>query len=240
MLKIKFFIPFILIFMWAAEISAQNQSFLSLYKDQLPYFQELITGGQYGEAPVNYDGNPYFQVRTFDEGKLSINEIQYTGVQLLYDEHLDELVTFHPIYRQKILIKPEKVEEFQLEGDYIFRRFERKDSYVHHKNGFYQVIKDGEIKVLIKHFKTLDPVKEVGKYTNVFNEDKEYFYWFDGEFVVIRKKKQAIQSLGLNKKEVKKYLKEKELYFALEKEKYILELARYRENREGEFNGFFE
>ncbi|EAZ81242.1 hypothetical protein [Algoriphagus machipongonensis] len=240
MLKVKFFIPFVLIFMWAAQISAQNQSFLSLYKDQLPYFQELITGGQYGEAPVNYEGNPYFQVRTFDEGKLSINEIQYTGVQLLYDEHLDELVTFHPVYRQKILIKPEKVEEFQLEGGYIFRRFEREDSYVHHENGFYQVIKDGEIKVLIKHYKTLDPVKEVGKYTHVFNEDKEYFYWFDGDFEVIRKKKQAIKSLGLNKKEIKKHLKDKGLYFALEKEKYILELARFRENKQEEFKGFFE
>ncbi|WP_373396894.1 hypothetical protein V8V91_19930 [Algoriphagus halophilus] len=119
MLKIKFFIPFVLLFMWAAKISAQTQSFISLYKEQLPYFQELITGGQYGESPLNYEGHPYFERRNFEEGVLSINQINYTDVQLLYDETADEVVTFHPIYKQKILIKAEKIQEFQLDQDHL-------------------------------------------------------------------------------------------------------------------------
>jgi hypothetical protein len=226
--------------MSTVELSAQSESFISLYKEQLPYFQELITGGQYGEAPLNYDGHPYFQKRVFEEGLLSINKIDYTGVQLLYDENADVVVTFHPIYKQKILIKSEKIEEFKLDEGQLFRRLEGNDSYPYHRNGFYQVLKDGEIKVLIKHYKTVEATKEVGKYPYRFVEGKEYFYWFDGEFVPIRQKKQAIQGLGLNKKEVKKQLKEKDIYFALEKEQYILELADLREKSGEEFNGFFK
>ncbi|MBN3583816.1 hypothetical protein JYB64_15560 [Algoriphagus aestuarii] len=240
MLKINFFAPFILFFIWAAEISAQSKPFISLYKEQLPYFQELITGGQYGEAPLNYEGHPYFEKRVFEEGLLSINKIDYSDVQLLYDENADVVVTFHPIYKQKILIKSEKVEEFQLDKDHVFRRFEGNDSYPHHNNGFYQVKKDGEIKVLQKHYKTIEATKEVGKYPYKFVEDNEYFYWFNGDFVPIRKKKQAIQSLGLNKREVKKHMKQMDVYFALEKEEYILELADFRESQVEEFKGFVQ
>lgn len=222
--------------MWAAKISAQTQSFISLYKEQLPYFQELITGGQYGESPLNYEGHPYFERRNFEEGVLSINQINYTDVQLLYDETADEVVTFHPIYKQKILIKAEKIQEFQLDQDHLFRRFEGNEKYTYHRNGFYQVLKDGKVKVLIKHYKTIEPTKEVGKYPYKYVEDQEYFYWYNDDFVSIRKKKQAIQSLGLQKKEVKKYMKAKDLFFALEKERYILELANLRENKSEGFN----
>lgn len=240
MLKIYFFAPFLLIFIWTSELHAQSQSFLALYKERLPYFQELITGGQYAEAPLNYEGNPYFKTRVFEEGYLLINGIKYTGVQLLFDENADVLVTFHPIYKKKILIKPEKIEEFQLDGGVLFRRFDGNESFPKHRNGFYEVLKDGEIKVLLKHYKEAEPTKEVGKYTYKFVEGSEYFYWYNGEFVQVNKKKQAIQSLGLNKKEVKSILKEKDIYFALEKEKYILELAEIREGKSELFNGFYK
>lgn len=226
--------------MWAAKNSAQTQSFISLYKEQLPFFQELITGGQYGESPLNYEGHPYFERRHFEEGLLSINEIKYKDVQLLYDETADEVVTFHPIYKQKILIKSEKIQEFQLDQDYLFRRFEGNEKYTYHRNGFYQVLKDGEIKVLIKHYKMVEPTKEVGKYAYKYVEDQEYFYWNKGVFVPIRKKKQAIQSLGLQKKEVKRYMKGKDLFFSLDKERYILELANFTENESEGFNGLIK
>lgn len=240
MLKLNFFTSFLLLFIGTASSFAQSQTYMSLYKEQLPYFQELITGGQYKEPPLNYEGDPYYFDRKFGEGTLSINKIRYTEVPLLYDENADFVITFHPIYRQKILIKPEKVEEFQLKEGSLFRKFDGNTSYSHHKNGFYRIISDGEIKVLMKYYKYIEPTREVGKYTNRFIENTDYFYWNDDEFVLIRKKKQAIKSLGLNKKEVKKYLKGKSLYFSTDKEKYILELASLRESKADSFNGFVE
>ncbi|WP_140160541.1 hypothetical protein [Algoriphagus antarcticus] len=240
MLKINFFTPFLLFFIMTANSFGQSQTYLSLYKEQLPYFQELITGGRYQEPPMNYDGDPYYLDRKFGEGTLSINKISYTEVPLLYDENVDVVITFHPIYRQKILIKSEKIEEFRLKDCGLFRRFLGNDSYAYNRNGFYHVLKDGEVKVLIKHYKFEDPTNEVGRYTHRFVEKKDYFYWYEDEFVLIRKKKQAIKSLGLNKKEVKKYFRGKSLYFSMDKEKYILELAALRESKAETFNGFVE
>ncbi|MFC5625589.1 hypothetical protein [Algoriphagus winogradskyi] len=240
MLKINFFAPFLLFFLIAANSFAQSQNYLSLYKDQLPYFQELITGGQYQESPRNYEGDPYYLDRTFGEGTLFINKIKYTEVPLIYDENADEVITFHPIHRQKILINAEKVEEFQLKDGSVFRKYEGNESYLHDKNGFYRVESDGKIKVLKKYYKTKDPIKEVGKFTHKFEEFSDFFYWYDGEFVLVRRKKQAIKSLGVNKKEVRKYFKGKSLYFSTDKERYILELAKLREASTNAFNGFAE
>jgi len=238
MIKISFFTPFFLFFIWTADALAQTETYLALYKEQLPYFQELISGGQYQEPPLNYEGHPYYQSRTFGEGMLSINKITYTEVPLLYDENADMVVTFHPIYRQKILIKPEKIEEFQLEDGSVFRRFERKDHYSNHKNGFYRILKDGEIKVVLKHYKYTEPTNEIGKYTHRYEAQKQYFYLFNGDFVPINKKNQAIKNLGLSKREVKKGMKSQSLYFSLNREKYILELANIREAKSEPFNGF--
>lgn len=240
MLKIYFFTPFLLFFISAASSFGQTQTYLSLYKEQLPYFQELITGGQYEEPPRNYEGDPYYLDRTFGDGVLSINKIKYTEVPLIYDESGDVVITFHPIHRQKILINSDKIEEFQLKDGSLFRKFEGNDSYFHHNNGFYKVLEDGEIKVLIKYYKLKDPIKETGKYTHRFVEKIDYFYWNDNEFVLIRKKKQAIKSLGLSKREVKKNFKDKSLYFSMDRQKYILELAKLRQSKAEIFNGFVE
>lgn len=240
MSKIYFFTPFLLFFIGAVNSFAQSQTYLSLYKEQLPYFQELITGGQYREPPLNYEGNPYYLDRTFGEGSLSINKISYTEVPLLYDENADVVITFHPIYNQKILINPEKIESFQLKDGSLFKKFLGNYTYARNKNGFYRILSDGEVKVLIKYFKYVEPTKTVGKYTHSFVEKADYFYWYKDEFVLIRKKKQAIKSLGLSNKEVKKFLQGKSLYFSVDKEKYILELASLRQSQSETFNGFVE
>ncbi|PZX49178.1 hypothetical protein [Algoriphagus chordae] len=240
MLKINFFTPFLLFLLISANSFGQSQTYLSLYKEQLPYFQEIITGGRYQEPPLNYEGNPYYFDKVFGEGSLSINKIKYTEVPLLYDENADLVITFHPIHRQKILIKPEKIEAFQLKDGSLFGRYVGNDSYAHDKNKFYREINDGKIKVLVKYYKTKEPTREVGKYTHFFEEKTDYFYWYENEFVLIRKKKQAIKSLGLSNKEVKKYLKGKSLYFSTDKEKFILALAAIRESKADSFNGFVQ
>ena len=240
MLKINFFSPFILFFVITANSFAQTKNYLSLYKEHLPYFQEIITGGMYEEAPRNYDGDPYYLDRVFGEGTLSINNIKYTDVPLVYDESADEVLTFHPIHKQKILINSEKIEEFQLKDGSVFRKYLGNDSYLHDRNGFYRVERDGDLKVLKKYYKTKDPIKEVGKFTHRFEEFTDFFYWYEGDFVLVRKKRQAIKSLGLNKKDVRKYFKGKSLYFSMDKERYILELAKLRESSSNTFNGFVE
>lgn len=220
------------------ELFGQSRSFLSLYKENLPYFQELITGAHYEDPPNTFIGHPYYDSREFQDGVLKINSVSYTDVPLLYNENEDELVTFHPIYQKKIRIKAGKIDEFEFEDGTLFRRLTGNSFFSQHKNGFYQVISDEAIKVLVKHSKKQAVYREPGTVTTTFVESKHYFYWWDGDFVEIKNAKQAIKALGLNKKEAQKFIKLQNINSKANLGEFMESLVKMRESSGGDFTGF--
>lgn len=223
-----------------AQDKKEDTSYKVLYEQKLPYFQELITGGLYADSPRNYGGDPFFKTRIFETGTLSINNIVYTDVPLLYDNHADMVVTFHPIHKQKILIKPEKIDDFILEDGTVFRHFKTNSMYNHDNNGFYEVVVDYDIKVLAKHYKETEAVNELGNITREYVSYDDYFLFFDGKFELINKRKQAIALLGLDKKDVKKQLRSKDLSFKYRPREYLIELVKLQEASGKTFDGFYE
>jgi len=242
MIKLMLIVITMAIFMCPA--SAQDRqddtSYKVLYEQKLPYFQELITGGLYAHSPSNYGGDPFYNTRVFETGSLSINNIVYANVLLLYDNHADMVLTFHPIYKQKILIKPEKIDDFTLEDGTVFRHFKSNSSYNHDNNGFYEVIYDHDIKVLAKHYKESEAVNEIGHITREYVSYDDYFLFFDGKFEIMNKKKHAISKLGMNKKSVKKHFRSKNLVFKFDRKEYLIELVKLQEMSGKTFEGFYE
>ncbi|WPR75091.1 hypothetical protein [Algoriphagus sp. NG3] len=220
------------------ESFGQSQTYLSLYRDQLPYFQELITGAHYEDPPNSYVGHPYLLGRDFQDGILTINNVSYTDVPLLYNMHEDELVTFHPIYQEKIWIKPEKVEAFQFVEGELFQRFSENETYPHHKNGFYEVVSDGEIKVLVKHYKKKAVYRETGRVTYTFLASEDFFYWWNGEFAKIKNGNQAMKALRLTKKDIRNFIKTQGLERNLSLQEYLVRLVNLSQSAEVEFSGF--
>jgi hypothetical protein len=240
MLKITFFLSAFLFLGWSAsgQVVQEPKSYLALYQDQLLFFQELISGGLYADAPKNFDGFPFYNTRVFESGVLKINEVSYSEVPLLYDSQADWVITFHPIYNQKILIKSEKVDEFKLSDGSVFRNFKGNDSYNHHENGFYEVAFDREIKLLIKHYKVLKPVKELGQFTKEYIAYSDFFFWNKEQFESVSRKSQAIKLLGLDKKEVKQSFKGNSLDFKRNMEEYLARLVQLRVDSDQGFEGF--
>lgn len=208
-----------------AQIVGDEVTYLASYKEELPYFQELITGGQYVEARKTIEGHPFYFSRQFEEGSLMINEITYPGVPLMYDVYKDQVITFHPIYNQRILINPDKIDEFELSNGERFKYFEENDSYSNHSNGLYQVMNQGENLVLVKRFKTTKSNRDISIYTDEFVEKKDFFIRKSGVFNRINKSKQAFEVLGLEKKPANKYLKERKIRFQDTPEKYLITLV---------------
>lgn len=210
-----------------AQVAGEDLPFLSAYQQELPYFQELITGGQYAEPSSLIKGDPYFATRQFEKGSLRINGITYPQVPLVYDSFQDQLVTFHPIFNQKILIKPDKIDGFTLSGGQLFRFFPGNDSFLHRGNGIYQVLGQGNAFALAKHYKTTKEVRELSRYDAEFVEKVAYFIWRDGKFSLIKNPGQAFTSLGLDSKSLKRELKAKGLHFKRTPEAYLQFLVSY-------------
>lgn len=204
-----------------SQVVGENLAYLPEYQKQLPYFQELITGGQYAEASRLIQGNPYFASRQFENGTLSINGIVYPEVPLLYDSFLDQVVTFHPIFNQKILIKPEKIDAFELFNGSRFRFLEGNSEYLHNQNGIYEILGEGEFTALAKRYKSTKPLREMSQFDAVFTEKSDFFLWKDGAFNSVSKINQAIEILGLNPKEAKKRIRSAGLNFKQNPEKSL-------------------
>ena len=210
------------------------------YRQTLPLFQEVVTGGQYSDAPVNYLGSPFYESRKFGVGEIWVNGLRYSGVRLLYDTWSDEVLSFHPVYNQKVLIKAEKIEKFVFADGATFLRFDSNPGYGRHHHGFYQLIAEGYPKLLKKHYRNVESVNETGLITREFQVGEDYFFWFEGGFWKAGSKKESMLALGLSGKEVKGYFKGKGLVFKQDPENYLLELLRLKESIAGDFKGFPE
>ena len=204
-----------------AQVVGEDLPFLSAYQQELPYFQELITGGQYAAPSPRIMGDPYFTSRQFEEGVLRINGITYPQVPLIYDTYHDQLITFHPIFNQKILIKPEKIDGFTLSEGQLFRFFAGNESFLHHGNGIYQVLGQGNAIALAKRYKITKESRDQARFDSEYVEKTAYFVWQEGRFFSIKNAAQAIASLGLDAKVLKKELKEKGLQFKKSPEAYL-------------------
>lgn len=210
-----------------AQVVVEDLPFLSAYQQELPYFQELITGGQYAAPSLRIKGDPYFTSRQFEGGTLRINGITYPQVPLIYDTYRDQLVTFHPIFNQKILIKPEKIDGFTLSEGQLFRFFAGNESFLHRGNGIYQVLGQGTATALAKCYKTTKKSREIARYDSEYVVKQAYFIWKEGRFSPIKNGAQAIAILGLDGTILKRELKTKGLQFKKSPEDYLQFLVTY-------------
>ena len=203
---------------------SENLQNLDKYQEQLPFFQELITGAQYPEPPRNYDGFPFLDTRSFENGGLTINRVFYPDVPLLYDIRYDQVITFHPLFSQKLLIKPSKIDGFVLSDGKEFVQLSGNEGYLYDKNGFYEVIASGDFRLLSKHYKVDRRARELGDYIGYYDEYEDFFLYKAGAFYPIKKKKDAIKVLGVEKKAIRENLTRQRIYYNKDRRKYLTAL----------------
>lgn len=198
------------------------------YRNLIPLDQEIVSGGYFVDPPKEYEGHPYFESKNFEMGKITINNLTYADVPLLYNIWKDEILTFQPIHNKKILIRADKIETFtlQLPSPKTFVRIADNPDYTHHGNGIYEQAFAGKAKVLIKHRKLTKPKREVSIYSAEFYEKADYFLEKEGEIIQVSNKKQAFQFLGLEKKTIKPLLRSNRLNFKSDKKEFLIFLAK--------------
>lgn len=206
------------------EVFPQNGNGLEItYRKNITLDQEVISGGYFVDPPKEYEGHPYFITRNFESSEITINGLNYKGVPLLYNIWEDQVLTFHPIHKQKILIRSDKINAFtlQLDTSVSFVRLEDNPSYSHHGSGIYESLGDGPARLLIKHRKLTRSKREVSIFSKEFYEEQDYFLKKNGEILKVANRKQAIDFLALEKKAVKRLSRASNLYFRTDKKDYL-------------------
>lgn len=197
----------------------------SSYQANIPLNQETISGGYYVDPPPSIEGDPYFSSRkSFELGTLTVNGITYQDVHLLYNIYTDEIITFHPEHKQRVLIKTEKINGFSLleKSKSNFVKITENPGYALHGNGFYELVSSGNADFLCKHYKTRKEKQEISLHTSEFVEKIDYWLQKDGALRLVKKKGDIAEFLAMDKKVVRQLGKERNMLFKADKRAYIL------------------
>ncbi|MCH6198033.1 hypothetical protein MMU07_00465 [Aquiflexum sp. LQ15W] len=227
-MKFYFFFLAIIVCTVSKPQAQSSKELEDAYTSNIPLHQEIVSGGYYVDPPQNIEGFAYFRSRNFEYGSLTINGLTYENVPLLYNIFSDEVVTFHPVHKQKTLIKTEKIDGFLLLESIRFIRIKENPEYSHHGKGFYELVEEGEeANLLCKHFKTTKAKREMTQYSSIFLEKSDYLIQKGNQIMLVKNKGQAIDFLSLEKKQINRSTKENGLNYRNDRRAYLSYLVEF-------------
>lgn len=183
-----------------------------------------------GYAPP-MDGSPNFQeINGFVKGDIVYDGFRYNEVLMMYDLNEDAVIVLNYDGYSMLSLISDKVTDFYIK-DHHFTYINVADSSknVPFRTGFFDLIYNGETKVLVKRAKTLQlnvTSSEVRKY---FVSKTSYFLEKDHQYYPINGESSFLSFFKDKKVALKKYLRERKIKFRKTPEEAMVLLASYYE-----------
>jgi hypothetical protein len=95
------------------------------------------------------------------------------------------------------------------------------------QDGFYELLYDGNVKVLSKRKKIIEERIEDGRIVYQVNSSDRYFIYKNGIYTQVKKLRSVLATLGDRGKELKAYSKKNKLDFRRKPDASLVQLLRY-------------
>lgn len=205
-------------------------SFNVLYAQYLPV--EMLKGRSYPNYPKLMGPHPTFgDVDLIPNSQIKIYGEKKEGLLLMYDQILDDVVTFHPKFNTNLILPKEYVESFQILGHdfYNLSYFIPGDF-----KGFYREIYNSS--VYRAFVKTKKEIREEKNDRNIipFVHEKNSYYVFDvttTKIIEIRDLNSLLALSPNNQSEIRKVLNTEKLVFRNDTELVIQRVLEILDNQ---------
>jgi len=189
----------------------------------------LFNGPGYDFYPFLSDTSAYFQnLRTFEKGTVVYDGYAYTDIPILYDLHKDLVVTLSHDSVGKFSLLSERISDFYQNGHHFIRVVKADTSADSPANsGFYELMYDGKVKILLKRYKNIEETTSSMEYKKYFVPGQNYFLLKDQVYYKVNSENAFMAAFGARKKDFQRYLKEKHIKFRKTPELALLTLADY-------------
>lgn len=219
-------------------IDRSRQNSIALYSGSIRDQSLLFNGVEYKSIPDPYHGFPFFGSEYIEEGSIQYEGELYTNIPIQYDIVNDLLIMEH--YDQKgyvSMIKPrqEKISYFQLMG-HTFVRISG-DSTTDLRTGYYDLLYDGNVKILAKRKKNISQMASGGQLDVSFFEKNSYYLMKNGKYYSIRNKGSVMKALQDKRKSLNQFVNKNKtkVDFTADREGAMITLAtQYDKIQEGE------
>ena len=182
----------------------------------------LYTGSLYVRDYYNVKGHPFFQTDSFQKGEVFYNGVLYKNVDLLYDLSHDNVIVKYSADVNLVLV-PEKTGYFNLPGHLFIRGSDVSPG----GEGFYELLFEGKIEILVKRTKEQVPWSKSFEFNSVFVQKNTYFIYKDGSYKSVNSKKEMLDVLKDKKGELKDFISNNKPDFRKDFEKALVQTAKY-------------
>jgi len=204
---------------------------VKLYNAALGNQSPLYTGPEYVFYGPLIKGSPYFlETNSFAAGAVFYDNVQYTGVPLLYDMYADKLVALLYNNFSKYMLIKDRVKTFDLNGHHFVHvvvdsTAAKKPAL---KSGYYDELYNGKTEVLVKRRETIQTIAGgIVSAETSFNPSIDYFLKKDDTYYGISGESSMLNVLKDHKKELQQYIKSTKLKFRKAPEEAMVTIATY-------------
>lgn len=219
---VAFLLPHLLYSQQLADTSIvkQQERFASdIYYASLKNQSGIYNGSEYVQyTHLLKEGHPYFDTTLLKQGTVLYDHVLYKDVPMLYDIIRDEVIAQH--FNKVFLVQliRSKIDWFEL-YDHRFEHLGRdstKQGMV--KDGFYDLIYDGKIKLYVKRIKMIqETIPDMQVERRVYSNNR-YFIFKDDAYHEVSSQSSVLKALPNHNAELKQAVKSKKI--------------KYRRNRE--------
>lgn len=214
-----------------AVLAQQRKSISALYYNSLDIQSGLYNGSEYiVYVSLLKDGHPYLDTAQLTAGSVFYDGMLYQNVPMLYDIVKDELIVQHYNKVFYVQLVQSKVENF----DFLDRKFVHlgRDSTQkgNVKNGFYELLYAGNIKLYAKRIKTIQEfIPDMQVERRVFSNNR-YFIYKDSTFHEVFTQSSVLKVLADKKSAISQALRKQNVRFRKQREAAMVLMLQQYEN----------
>lgn len=216
----------------SADSSAQKNAVknsLSLFYASIGKQSPLYNGTEYYQYDPAIKGNAYYaDVNAFTPGSVNYNNMQFSGVPMLYDVYGDQVVVLLYNHFTKFCLIKDKVTSF----DFLDHHFIRIDTVTFMNNpvispGYYDELYGGQTQVLAKTTKNIQTTAGSVTSETYFNVEKTYFVRKNNVYHAFSGQGSLLDVLKDHKKELQKFIKSNQIKYRANPEEAMVKIASY-------------
>jgi hypothetical protein len=231
MKKAVWFFLFFPVFFSRSQLASNTGSKPSIALDSAAnlYFEsrgkelEIYNGRVFYGYP-GIDGFAFYPVKEWQKGSILYDGTLYHDVFILYDIYKDQVIIRHP-NTVPVYLFSERVQKFYFDGQTFARLHPDKDNVL--KDGFYQVLAEGKVSVVVMRQKKIDEKIVDLTLERKFISSNLYYASKDGNYYLINKQKILLNLLKDKRQNILKHLKKQKLKYRQDAEKTIVAIAEF-------------
>jgi hypothetical protein len=176
------------------------------------------------------NGHPFYISSDYVDGTISTNGFVYTNLKIAYDLVRNQLTILHFDGVSSIIVPPDHVDSFSLHNHKFINLRLAADSTLQLKEGYYNLLYDGSVDLLVKRTKTISEKITPLRVERLVSQQDKYYLKSESAITLIKNKKALLNLLRSTKGENERFIKDNHLNFKGDKENAFLKLVQFHDS----------